>query len=56
LLYLAVADVFVDGKRLEGKGVTPDIQVSFTLAYAEGKDPQKEKAIETVLAAINEQS
>jgi carboxyl-terminal processing protease len=52
LLYLAVADVLVDGERLEGKGVTPDISVSFPLAYAQGADPQKAQAIATVLAAI----
>jgi carboxyl-terminal processing protease len=49
LLYLAVADVYVDGKRLEGKGVIPDIAVPFSIPYAQGNDPQKEKAIETVL-------
>jgi carboxyl-terminal processing protease len=54
LLYLAVADVFVDGNRLEGKGITPDIEIPFTIPYAEGKDPQKEKAIETILSAINQ--
>ena len=52
LLYLAVADVFVDGnQRLEGKGVTPDINVPFSLEYAQGADPQKERAIEVVLKA-----
>ena len=53
LLYVAVVDVYVDGKRLEGQGVTPDIPVPFALEYAEGNDPQKEQAIETVLEAIN---
>lgn len=51
LLYLAVVDVLVDGERLEGKGVIPDIDVPFTLEYAEGKDPQLEKSLE-VLAKI----
>ncbi len=53
LLYVAVADVFVDEKyRLEGKGVTPDIVVPFTLEYAGGADPQKERAFEVALAAL----
>ncbi|BCL35465.1 hypothetical protein NSMS1_19120 [Nostoc sp. MS1] len=53
LLYLAVADVFLNGdQRLEGKGVTPDIDVPFALEYAQGADPQKQKAIETVLKAL----
>jgi carboxyl-terminal processing protease len=53
LLYLAVVNVSVDGERLEGKGVTPDIFVSFPLPYAEGADPQKERAIEVVLEDIS---
>lgn len=52
-LYLAVANVFVnENQRLEGKGVTPDISVPFSVEYAQGADPQKEKAIETVLKAV----
>ena len=45
LLILAVDDVFVDGQRLEGVGVTPTIEVPFTMEYAQGKDPQLERAI-----------
>jgi carboxyl-terminal processing protease len=46
LLYLAVADVYLDNNlRLEGKGVAPDIEVPFSPEYAQGKDPQKERAI-----------
>lgn len=52
LLYLAVADVLVDGQRLEGKGVVPDIDVPFPVPYAQGHDPQKESAIAAVMAAI----
>ena len=53
LLYLAVGDALVDGdQRLEGVGVTPDIEVPFSLAYAEGADPQKEQAIEVARAQV----
>jgi carboxyl-terminal processing protease len=52
LLYLAVVDVFVNGERLEGKGVTPDIEVPYQLEYARGQDPQKDKALEVVVEAI----
>ncbi len=53
VLYLAVADVLLNDKqRLEGKGITPDISVPFSLEYAQGADPQKERAIETTLAAV----
>lgn len=48
LLYLAVIDVLVDGERLEGKGVIPDLEVPFNLEYAQGKDPQLEKSIEVL--------
>ena len=46
LLYLAVADVIVDGERLEGRGVTPDVEVADDLPFAEGRDPQLAKALE----------
>ncbi|WP_442578346.1 S41 family peptidase [Mesorhizobium sp. ASY16-5R] len=45
LLLLAVADVLVDGKRLEGVGVPPDIEVENPLPYAAGADPQLDAAI-----------
>ncbi|GAB4376032.1 MAG: S41 family peptidase [Elainellaceae cyanobacterium] len=53
VLYVAVADVYVDGEtRLEGVGVTPDVVVPFTLEYAQGADPQKERAIAAAVEAI----
>jgi carboxyl-terminal processing protease len=56
LLYLAVANVYVNGKhRLEGEGVTPDVVVPFTLEYAQGADPQKERAIAVALEAAKQQ-
>lgn len=55
LLYLAVVDVFVNGERLEGKGVTPDIEVPSQLEYSQGKDPQKERAVEVLVEAVRNQ-
>jgi carboxyl-terminal processing protease len=49
LLLLAVADVLVDGERLEGAGVAPSIEVKSDLPYSEGRDPQLEEAL-TLLA------
>jgi carboxyl-terminal processing protease len=46
LLLLAVDDVLVDGERLEGVGVTPTIEVACDPHYAEGKDPQLERAVQ----------
>jgi len=44
LLYLAVTDVLVDGRRLEGVGVEPDILIPFDLPYAAGADIQRRRA------------
>ena len=52
LLYLAVGDVLVDGERLEGVGVAPDIEVPFDIRYAAGKDPQLDRAIEVLLERL----
>lgn len=46
LLYLAVEDVWVDGERLEGAGVAPDVEVGDLLPYAAGADPQLDRAVE----------
>jgi carboxyl-terminal processing protease len=46
LLYLAVLDILVDGRRLEGIGVKPDVEVEDHLPFANGADPQLEKALD----------
>jgi C-terminal processing protease CtpA/Prc len=48
LLLLAVEDVWVDGQRLEGVGVTPTIEVPFDLRYAAGADPQLDRAVQVL--------
>lgn len=48
VLYLAVRDVSVDGMRLEGKGVDPDIPVDRSLRQPPAEDVQLQKAIEEV--------
>jgi carboxyl-terminal processing protease len=45
LLVLAVSDVRVEGERLEGRGVLPDVEVWFRLPYAAGRDPQLQAAL-----------
>jgi C-terminal processing protease CtpA/Prc len=52
LLLLAVADVLVDGQPLENVGVMPTIAVPFPLAYAQGKDPQLDRAVEVLSRAV----
>jgi C-terminal processing protease CtpA/Prc len=49
---VAVADVLVDGRRLEGVGVMPTISVSFPLSYAQGHDPQLDRAVEVLSRAV----
>jgi carboxyl-terminal processing protease len=53
LLYLAVGEVLIEGRRAEGNGVTPDVEVPFTTEYAQGKDPQKERAVEAVASKVD---
>jgi carboxyl-terminal processing protease len=52
LLLLPVADVAVDGERLEGRGVTPTIEVPFEIPYAAGTDPQLERALDELARAV----
>ncbi|WP_338871979.1 S41 family peptidase [Myxococcus stipitatus] len=53
LLYLAVEDVEVDGTRIEGQGVSVDVEVPESLAYAAGKDPQLEQALDVAAGAVS---
>lgn len=54
VLYLAIADILIDGQRLEGKGVDPDVAVPFDLPYARGADPQKDRAVAIAAAAVEQ--
>jgi carboxyl-terminal processing protease len=51
LLFLAASDLAIDGKRLEGVGVSPDVEVPFLPKFTGGSDPQKQRAIETAAKA-----
>ena len=52
LMFLAVEDVRVDGERLEGTGVTPDVPVPSDLPYAAGRDPQLDRALGVAAGAL----
>jgi carboxyl-terminal processing protease len=43
-LYYAGFDMLIDGKRLEGVGVEPDIEIPFDIRFAAGKDIQLQQA------------
>jgi carboxyl-terminal processing protease len=45
MLFLAVQDILVDGERLEGVGVKPDVEIPAALPFASGKDPQLDGAL-----------
>jgi C-terminal processing protease CtpA/Prc len=45
LVLLAIDDVRLDGKRFEGRGISPDIEVPFDVRYANGADPQFDRAV-----------
>jgi carboxyl-terminal processing protease len=52
LLLVPVADVEVDGERLEGHGVMPTIEVDRDIPYAAGADPQLDRAIELLTRSV----
>jgi carboxyl-terminal processing protease len=54
LLVLAVVDVTVDGKRIEGDPVDPDKMVPFDIRHADGADPQLDAAVEAMSEKLSE--
>ncbi len=54
LLYLAVGDALIDGERLEGVGVEPDLTVDRALPYSAGRDPQREAALREAARMIQD--
>ncbi|NVD43010.1 PDZ domain-containing protein [Ensifer sp. HO-A22] len=53
LLEIAVSDAVIDDNvRLEGNGIAPDIPVDLPLAYAAGRDPQREAAVSEMLRLL----
>jgi carboxyl-terminal processing protease len=52
LLYCCVAMITVDGQRLEGTGVAPDIEVPFDIRFAAGRDVQLDRAKDEMVELI----
>jgi C-terminal processing protease CtpA/Prc len=52
MLYYCVMMIIVDGKRLEGVGVEPDIEVPFDVRFAAGRDIQLERAKDEMVKLI----
>ncbi len=53
LLLIAVSDVRVDGKTLEGVGVEPDVIVERQIPYAAGKDAQFERGVDVLFEQLS---
>jgi len=51
-LYFGACGLRIDGKRLEGVGVKPDIEVPFDIRFAAGKDIQLERARDEMVKLI----
>jgi carboxyl-terminal processing protease len=52
ILYYCVCMIVIDGKRLEGVGVVPDIEVPFDIRFAAGKDIQLERTKDEIVRLI----
>ncbi|MHC4440651.1 MAG: S41 family peptidase [Planctomycetota bacterium] len=55
-LYYGACDMLIDGKRLEGVGVGPDIEVPFDIRFAAGKDIQLQRAKDEMVRIIEASS
>jgi carboxyl-terminal processing protease len=49
-------DMLIDGKRLEGVGVEPDIEVPFDIRFAAGRDIQLQRAEDEIVRLIEAMS
>jgi carboxyl-terminal processing protease len=52
VLYLAVADVRIDGERLEGTGVEPTVPAARPIPYTAGRDPVIDAGVDAVLGTL----
>jgi carboxyl-terminal processing protease len=53
ILLIAVADVVVNGERLEGIGVSPDINVARPIPYCNNADPQLDAAKDELVRELS---
>ena len=56
LLVLAIRDVLVDGQKLEGAGVTPDIEVARDIRYSGGADPVLDRGLKELAESLTKRS
>jgi carboxyl-terminal processing protease len=52
LLILPMFSIQTDGETLEGRGVAPTVEVPFDIRYAEGRDPQLDRAVEALVEKL----
>lgn len=54
MLYLATQDAKVNGERLEGNGVVPDVLIPMDVRYIQGKDVRITQTMELVAGMVKE--
>ena len=52
-LYLAVTDAYVDGERIEGHGVAPNVWIPWDIRYQKGVDPRIKKSMEILADSLS---
>jgi len=55
-LYYGAFNMLIDGKRLEGVGVEPDIEIPFDIRFAAGRDIQLQRAKDEIVRLIEASS
>ena len=53
ILYLSIAELLLDGSKIEGRPIQPDVFVPFPLDGNASLDPQFEKAVEVLKHSLN---
>ena len=52
-LYLAVADTYVNGERIEGHGVAPNVWIPWEIRYQKGVDSRIKKSMEILADSLS---
>ncbi len=52
ILYLSIAELFLDGEKVEGVGISPDTYVDYPLKSNSGIDPQLDAAKSKLLELL----
>lgn len=53
-LYLATAEYHLDGKKIEGVGINPDISIKYDLSNSSSRDPQLDLALKKISELVTD--